>query len=373
MARVIGASGNHPFLVLRDERRPGRQRARYRTTLGRRRGPPGRRLRRRAPPTFPSSVAPPRSAARHVHRTLGFTNPDLCWFLGLFVGDGYIHRSRRATCRSSSPSTPTDEGLIAEISRVGARAVRARLPLAADGQRLTARATACARRVPRAQRPRRHDRTTKRLPDWVARPPDSTSAWPSSPGSSTPTAPCGPTIRRRTRSSRVATHSCSSDLRELALLCGIGVSRVGRVREPAPARPLERVIVGYRLHLSGRFDRLPLRSPREGRPARCRAATPTRSAPPTGTTFRAHTSEMLGFVRIDSDRVRRRRAHVRHRGRRPPQLRRRGLRRPQLRSRLPPQPGGPGGAGNPVLRHGHRAARVPGPGQAVLRHGDPAR
>ena len=29
--RTIGASGNHPFLVLRDERRPGRERARYRT------------------------------------------------------------------------------------------------------------------------------------------------------------------------------------------------------------------------------------------------------------------------------------------------------------------------------------------------------
>src|SRR5262249_14737611 len=29
--RVIGASANHPFLVLRDERRPGRQRARFAT------------------------------------------------------------------------------------------------------------------------------------------------------------------------------------------------------------------------------------------------------------------------------------------------------------------------------------------------------
>ena len=32
-----------------------------------------------------------------------------------------------------------------------------------------------------------------------------------------------------------------------------------------------------------------------------------------------------------------------------------------------------GQAGDPVLRHGHRAARVPRPGQAVLRHGHPAR
>ena len=58
------------------------------------------------------------------------------------------------------------------------------------------------------------------------------------------------------------------------------------------------------------------------------------------------------------------------RGRAPvPRRRHRAVR---VRGRLPPQPRGAGQAGDPVLRHGHRAARVPRPRQAVLRHGHPA-
>ena len=55
------------------------------------------------------------------------------------------------------------------------------------------------------------------------------------------------------------------------------------------------------------------------------------------------------------------------------QVPRRRHRAVRVRSRLPPQPRGPRAAGDPVLRHGHRAARVPRPRQAVLRHGHPAR
>ena len=78
-----------------------------------------------------------------------------------------------------------------------------------------------------------------------------------------------------------------------------------------------------------------------------------------GTVFRAHTSEMLGFVRIEKIERVGVETGLRHRGRRPPQLRGRGVRRPQLRGRLPPQPGGPRGPGRALLRHGHRRARVP--------------
>ena len=88
------------------------------------------------------------------------------------------------------------------------------------------------------------------------------------------------------------------DLRELAMLCGIGVSRVAAFSSPHPHDPARRV-TGYRLHLSGRFDKLPLRSPKKAaRLGARRYAHTLRSA--HGTTFRAHTSEMLGFVRIDS-------------------------------------------------------------------------
>ena len=41
------------------------------------------------------------------------------------------------------------------------------------------------------------------------------------------------------------------------------------------------------------------------------------------------------------------------------------------RGRVPPQPGGPRAPGRHLLRHGHRAARVPRARQAVLRHDHP--
>ena len=33
--------------------------------------------------------------ARHVHAGFGFTNPDLCWFLGYYLGDGFLEAQRR--------------------------------------------------------------------------------------------------------------------------------------------------------------------------------------------------------------------------------------------------------------------------------------
>jgi len=58
-------------------------------------------------------------------------------------------------------------------------------------------------------------------------------------------------------------------------------------------------MTGHRLFLSGNFDQIPCRSPRRTERMGKRAFKHAyRSA--KGTTFRTHTSEMLGFVRIDS-------------------------------------------------------------------------
>ena len=48
------------------------------------------------------------------------------------------------------------------------------------------------------------------------------------------------------------------------------------------------------------------------------------------------------------------------------QVPRRRHRAVRIRGRLPPEPGGPREAGRDLLRHGHRAAGVPGAGEAVL-------
>ncbi len=88
------------------------------------------------------------------------------------------------------------------------------------------------------------------------------------------------------------------DVKELLVLSGITSGRVNRF-EGAHSIDRDRVMVGYRLQLSGRFDRLPCRSPR--RTARMNARKyPHTQTSVSGTTIRAHTSDMLGFVRIDS-------------------------------------------------------------------------
>jgi Fe-S cluster assembly protein SufB len=87
-------------------------------------------------------------------------------------------------------------------------------------------------------------------------------------------------------------------VKELLALCGIGSSSVIEVHNKHPFDP-ERVLTAYHLRLSGKFDRLLCRSHR--RTSRLNARSYShgyRTA--KGTDFRNHTSEMLGFVRIDS-------------------------------------------------------------------------
>ena len=186
-----------------------------------------------------------------------------------------------------------------------------------------------------------------------------------------PTAPFGPTARRRIRSSPVATCRCSTISASWPACVAWASAGFVPSRVAIPSIR-ERMITGYRLHLSGRFDRLPLRSPRKADRLNSRAYAHTlRTA--KGTCFRSHTSEMFGFVRVDEissvgvEPVYDIEVAGHH------NFVADGLRGPQLRSRLPPQPRGSRGAGHPVLRHGHRAARVPRSGQAVLRFGHPRR
>ena len=162
-ARTIGASGNHPFLVLRDERREGRQRARYRTALGAGRRTRGRRPGRRRPPTSRvRSVAP---LAHGTSTPVGFTTPICCWFFGLFLGDGYIKHSGGYDSVEVAVDRPTSD-LIDEIVRVTHEQFGLDFSSPSDGFRLTAPGTRAFAELPRHERPRR-SALTKRVPDWV--------------------------------------------------------------------------------------------------------------------------------------------------------------------------------------------------------------
>ena len=293
-SRVIGASGNHPFLVLRDVRREGARKARYETawvaaeelTVGDLVA---------VPTDLPDFGRPHFAGVRHVHRSLGVTNADLMWFLGLWSGDGYLKHSGGYTTVQIAVDA-ADTGLVQQIIEVARREFGLEFEMAADGQRLTAKGTARLAEFLDANGLAGRS-LTKRVPDWVhGLPLDQRLAFLAG------FVDADGTVRaHRSAKNPVITSGNEAllhDLRDLAQLCGIGTSAVSRFSSKHPLDP-ERRVVGYRLHLSGRFDRLPLRSPKKAERLGQRVYAHTnRSA--KGTSFRSHTSEMLGFVRIES-------------------------------------------------------------------------
>ena len=295
--RVIGASANHPFLVLRDERAPGRTRRRYAA-----RWLPVEELRVGDYVAIATDV-PEFGVAAPLHTPDRAeadcfplqTNDDFCWWAGVFTGDGYIHdRSGYASVEIAVDATDTE--LVDEIVRVTHEQFGIEMTLAADRQRLTGRGTAAL-----VEFLYLNDLTgtahTKRIPDWMFGVPQSQrlaflAGYVDSDGY----------VRNHAKNRDVvltsANESLLGDTKRLAALSGIDSSRVTTVdnRHPLDA---ERTLVAHQLRFSGRFDRLPVRSPRRRDRLSQRSFAHTyRSA--KGTTFRAHTSEMLGYVRIDS-------------------------------------------------------------------------
>jgi FeS assembly protein SufB len=293
-SRTIGASGNHPFYVLRDERRSGAKKARYRP-----RWIPVEDLRVgdlvAVPSDLPDFGLVRPLAHRHVHRGLGFTNPDLLWFLGYYLGDGYLKHSEGYVTVGISVDS-TDTGLVDELIRVAAEQFGLDLRLSSDRYRLIGRGTAHLAEFLELNGLGGVS-LTKRVPEWVYGLPA-----PQRLAFLAGFVDADGTVRAHASAKNPVITSANAelleDLRELAWLCGIGVGSVAEFRQPH-VFDREREMVAYRLHLSGRFDRLPLRSPRKAeRLGQRRSAHTNRSA--KGTSFRSHTSEMLGFVRVES-------------------------------------------------------------------------
>src|SRR4051794_20398946 len=142
--RVIGASANHPFLALRDRRRDGCERARYRAEWT-----PVEELTAgdyiAIPTDLPEFGAPwallapderPESDSFPV-----LTSDDLMWWLGLFIGDGYFKHSGRYVTVELAIDV-RDEALVNEIIRVTWDLFRTELRVSKDCSRLQGRGTA---------------------------------------------------------------------------------------------------------------------------------------------------------------------------------------------------------------------------------------
>ncbi len=294
--RTIGASGNHPFLVLRDERQVGRSRRRWA-----RRWVPAEELEvgdlvavATDVPWFGEPYALDVPSGPDTDALPRLTSDDFCWWAGIFVGDGYLHE-RAGHVSVEIAVDRTDDTLVDEIVRVSRSLFGLEFRLANDGLRLVAPRTAALAEFLEING-LAGSAHTKRVPGWMfSVTPSERLAFVAGYVDSDGYVRDHPKNRDIVLCS--ANPSLLGDVKELLALTGVGSGSVTEVRNRHP-HDRDRWLTAYHLHLSGRFDRIPCRSPRRATRLNARSYSHGyRTA--KGTTFTAHTSDMLGFVRIE--------------------------------------------------------------------------
>ena len=284
--RTIRATDNHPFLVLDDQRKPGRQRARY------------RRVWKTVAQLRPGDlVAVPRGLpefgrSRSFDSTFGpaTSSADLMWLLGFFLGDGNTQSSGR-THRVQFAVVTEDQEVRDEITRIVAEQFGLRT-ISADDVRLVVNSKGLVNWL--WSHGFAGTSLTKSVPTWIHALPENErlaflGGWVDADGY------VGPA-----RSGSVLLTSGQNDLLEdaaaLALTCGLRAGGPYRFSSPHPTDE-ERMVDGYRLHITGAFERLDCRNPKRtsrfGRRAYVHSSTTAK-----GTTFRGHCTEHLGFARV---------------------------------------------------------------------------
>ncbi|MFM8599274.1 MAG: Fe-S cluster assembly protein SufB [Mycobacterium sp.] len=287
----LRATDNHPLLVLRDERKPGRQRARYArrwVTVGE--IAPGDFI--AVPRQIPDFGVPARLPSVEGLRSPAESTVDLMWLLGLYIGDGNLHLSTR-TYRVQFAIPATDTDLRAELSRVIGELFGLRC-IEADEYRVVVNSKALTEWL--VELGFAGLSLTKRIPDWVySTPVDHRLAflggWVDADG-----------YVRPERSGAVILTSANETLirqgRELTELCGLRPGGPWSLVQPYRHAP-ERIQTAWRLGISGDFERLGCRNPKRtsrfGRRAYAHSSGGAR-----GTTLRAHTNQWLGFERVTS-------------------------------------------------------------------------
>ncbi len=177
--RTIGASGNHPFLVLRGGRRPGARTARDVATWVAAEDLAVGDLVAIATDVPEYGVPAPMlvdgvdlvDSADGAGTAAGVTLPrtssdDLCWFLGVYLGNGYLHhRGRHVSVEIAVDRT--DERLVAEIRRVAHELFGLDLQPSGDGDLLLGGPTAAALGRYLELNGFAGSSLATRLPDWV--------------------------------------------------------------------------------------------------------------------------------------------------------------------------------------------------------------
>ena len=293
--RTIRATDNHPFLTLSDERKPERQRARYARrwkTVGELRVGDLVAVPRDVP-GFGAAMALPTLSDPHGRtrtRVPSETSVDLLWLLGLFVGDGSLQSAGRSH-RVQFAIPASQPQLRDELTRV-VRDLFGLTAIAADDARIVLNSRALVEWI--SDLGFVGTALTKQVPAWVfSLPLDQRLAflggWVDADGYVGPAVSDPMSI---TSGNRPLLEQAS----ELALLAGLRTSGPFEFSSKHPFDP-ERRIIGFRLLVTGPFERVGCRNPaRTERYGRRRYAHSNTSA--RGTTFRGHTTDHLGFARV---------------------------------------------------------------------------
>jgi FeS assembly protein SufB len=295
---TIRTTGNHPFLVLEHKRATGKQRGRYSRTwkyLHELKVGDLVAVAKRLPDVGQAYAL--RDAPRS-RRHIPVSQPqrsstDLMWWLGLYLGDGFLHREgSKARVELAIPRT--DEPLRREFGRVTQELFGVE-PHTADQYRVTVGSTVLARYV--ETNGFSGGALTKSVPDWVfGLPQDQKLAFLGG------FVDADGYVRNSPKNHDVVitsgNKSLLQDLQALAAVCGVPTSRVFRFESKHP-KDTTRRIVGYRMQLAGDFEKIGCRSrQRIERFGKRRHHHDYSSA--GGSTFRIHTNEFVGFRKIKS-------------------------------------------------------------------------
>ncbi len=224
-----------------------------------------------------------------------YTTEDLMWWLGLYIGDGFIHTAADADKARVELAIPaSDPDLRGELIRVSEE-LFGLTPTSSDPYRVTLNSTIVARFL--EVNGFAGKALTKRVPRWVAGLPQAQKlaflgGYLDSDGY----------VRDTEKNHDIMLTSGNQellqDMTELLALCGLPTSSIHRFESKHPADQ-DRMVTGYRVQVAGDYERIGSRSPnRLGRMSKRKYHHDFSSA--KGTTFRSHVTEFHGFVKIDS-------------------------------------------------------------------------
>jgi Fe-S cluster assembly protein SufB len=221
---------------------------------------------------------------------------DLLWWSGLYAGDGYVHHSaHRRRVEFAIPATQPDvrEELIAVSRRLFGVTARARdeWKVVVPGIRIADYVEAIGLGGKALH---------KRVPGWVYRSPEShrlafLGGYVDADGDiRTP----GHGGRSKDMGLTSGNAALLEDARRLAVMCGVRTSTIWDFTSRHPHDPY-RTVTGYRMRFSGDFDRIGCRSARRTARMHQRKFFHNNTSV-GGIPLKSHTSDWLGFARVES-------------------------------------------------------------------------